>query len=180
MKRAEILKRLEGVDGADEIVDFIMSENGKDIEKAKVDTSSYEQKISELQNSLKQFEKGGEKYFDVEELNRLKQFETETKQKQTFAEKNSAIINWLKENNASPKALNLLAKAVDYNSVEIENGQIKNAEKVFETLKTDYKDFFVETKEGGVVPSNPPATQTSGEAEPRNLSEAIAAKFKKD
>ena len=44
MKRAEILKKLEGVENADEIVDFIMSENGKDIEKSKVDTSSYEEK----------------------------------------------------------------------------------------------------------------------------------------
>ena len=177
MKRAEILKKLEGVENADEIVDFVMSENGKDIEKAKVDTTGFEQKIAELQTSLKQYEQGGEKYIDLNEFNRLKQFENDTKQNQIYEQKNKAVIDWLKTNKASEKALNLLAKTVDYNKIELEDGKIKN-EDVFKDIKNEYKDFFVETEQGGVIPSNTPV-DNHNEAEPKTLSEAIAQEMKK-
>lgn len=177
MKRAEILKKLEGVENADEIVDFIMSENGKDIEKSKVDTSSYEEKITKLQEDLKKFEEGGEKFVDAEELNRLKKFETDTLEKQTFEQKNNAVVDWLKENKASEKALKLLAKTVDYKTVEVENGKVKNADTIFANLKTDYKDFFVEEQQGGATPSTPPTSKESGEKQPNTLAEAIAQKY---
>ena len=112
-----------------------------------------------------------------EELNRLKKFETDTLEKANIWAKNNAVVDWLKENKASEKALKLLAKTVDYKTVEVENGKVKNADTIFANLKTEYKDFFVEEQQGGATPSTPPTSKESGEKQPNTLAEAIAQKY---
>lgn len=176
MKRADLLAKLEGVANAQEIVDFVMSENGKDIESAKVDTSSFEQKISELQASVKAYEQGGDKYIDPSEYARLVKAEEETKTREQLNNTKNAVKQWLKDNNASDKALELLIKAVDLNAVEIKEGKIANPD-VLGSLKTEYKDFFVEVEQGGATPSNPPAPQAVASSEPKTLAEAVKQKY---
>lgn len=88
-----------------------------------------------------------------EDYESLKQFKLDTEQKEIKAKKNDAIINLLKENKASEKALNLLAKAIDFDAIEFEeDGSIKGKDSIIEGLKSEYKDFFVVEKEGGATP----------------------------
>lgn len=176
MKRADLLAKLEGVENANEIVDFIMSENGKDIENAKVDTSGFEQKISELQAELGAFNEGGDKYIDPTEFARLVKAEQETQARDKLNATKAAVKQWFKENNASDKALELLVKAVDLNSITVEEGKITNPD-ALSGIKSEYKDFFVEVEQSGVTPSNPPAPQTPVEKEPQTLAEAVKQKL---
>ena len=156
MKRSEVLAKLEKVEGITdelkkEIVEFVMSENGKDIEKTKENFSDYETKLAEREQEIKEYQQGGKRYIDINEFNRLREFETKTMEKQTADVKSNAVLTWLKENKASEKALGLLSKAVDFSKVEVQDGKIKDVS-LLEPLKTDYKDFFVTETQGGVLP----------------------------
>ena len=83
MKRQEIKALLRGVENADEIIDQIMERNGEDIENARktsgqgntalnAENERLKGEIESLIGQLKAYEKGGEKYIDTAEFQRLK------------------------------------------------------------------------------------------------------------
>ena len=79
MKRAEILSKLAGIDKADEIADYILDLNGKDIESAKGKNANYEETIAQLNEQLK----GAT--VSATELAELKKFKEETTQNQSVS-----------------------------------------------------------------------------------------------
>ena len=89
MKRQELKNLLHGVENAGEIIDAIMEINGADIENAKKLGGSNDTALNReierlkgenqnLKDELKAYDKGGEKYVDTAEFERLKAFETDT------------------------------------------------------------------------------------------------------
>lgn len=152
MKRAEILSKLAGIEKADEIADYILDLNGKDIESAKGKTANYEETIEQLNKQVK------DATASAAELADLKKFKEETTQNQIRSQKETAVSAWLKEQKASEKALPLLLKTVDLNKVEIENGKVKDLTQL-EPIKTDYADFFETQSEGGATAAKPQSNE---------------------
>ena len=83
MKRQELKALLHGVENAGEIIDQIMEINGADIENEKKESGTgntalsrenerLKGEIESLIGQLKAYEKGGEKYLDAAEFQRLK------------------------------------------------------------------------------------------------------------
>ena len=151
MRRIDVSNLLKGVENSKEIVDAILDMHNAEVTEAKekpVDLTKYveKSKYDELEARLNKFK-------DYDELVKFKE---DTLKKELNVKKTDAVINLLKENNANQKAVKLLAKEFDIDSIELdENGKVKNADDLIKGVKENYADFFTQEENGGVSPRNP-------------------------
>lgn len=155
MKRQELKTLLQNVDNAGDIIDRIMEINGEDIENAKksagTDTQSLTAENEKLKAQLKAYEKGGEKYIDPAEIERLKKFETDTKatQKRTAAE--NAVKEMLTRNKVLPGYIKLMLKNLNVDEVQLDDkGKITAdyEKKYIADFKADCPDGFEQPSNG--------------------------------
>lgn len=151
MRRIDVSNLLKGVENSKEIVDAILDMHNAELTEAKeksVDLTKYveKSKYDELEARLNKFK-------DYDELVKFKE---DTLKKELNVKKTDAVIALLKENNANQKAVKLLAKEFDIDSIELdENGKVKNADDLIKGVKENYADFFTQEENGGVSPRNP-------------------------
>lgn len=151
MRRIDVSNLLKGVENSKEIVDAILDMHNAELTEAKekaVDLTKYveKSKYDELEDRLNKFK-------DYDELVKFKE---DTLKKELNVKKTDAVINLLKENNANQKAVKLLAKEFDIDSIELdENGKVKNADDLIKGVKENYADFFTQEENGGASPRNP-------------------------
>lgn len=160
MKRQELKALLHGVENAGEIIDQIMELNGADIENAKKTANGGNEALNReierlkgeterLNGELKAYEKGGEKYVDAAEIERLKRFETETIAKQKKEKQAGAVKSLLKKNNAREDMLDLLMNGITLDGIEVaEDGTVKDGDKLVTELKEKYAGGFSEDAYG--------------------------------
>jgi hypothetical protein len=55
-----------------------------------------------------------------------------------------------------PEAISKALKMYDRSIVEFEDGKISNADKVLESFRTEWKDFYTKVGERGTDPATPP------------------------
>jgi len=173
MKRQELKALLHGVENAGEIIDQIMEINGADIENAKksVNTSGLtaqisekDAKIAELEATLKAYEKGGDKYIDSADYERLKKFETDTVSAQKKEQQKAAVKKLLKDEHAREDMLDLLINGVNIDGVEIQkDGTIKDGANLVKTLKEKYAAGFSPSAPTGGAPFNPAGGKPAGD-----------------
>lgn len=162
MKRAELEAKLQGVENAKEIIDFVMSENGKDVEALK---TSYKTELSKY-DGLDVAKLDDYKKFDTKilsEIEELRKFKTDTETAQIRSKKETAALSILKGKGYSEQAAKLILKAereiVD--GIELdESGAAKNADKFFEPIGKSYADFATRTETGGAQAATPPVQKT--------------------
>lgn len=95
--------------------------------------------------------------------------------KETKASKTAAFRKLLKEAGVSEKRLDTVvrASAPDIDALELdEKGNIKDADKLTDNVKTEWADFVVKEQTEGAKTSNPPASSGSG-----NKTESKAAQI---
>lgn len=160
MKRTAVKALLRGVENADEIIDQIMELNGADIENAKKaagggsdaltrENERLKEENESLTGQLKAYEKGGAKYVDAAELERLKKFETDTLAAQKRQKQETAVKELLKKNHAREDMLDLLLNGVKLDGIEVsEDGTVKDGETLVKDLKGRYAAGFSETEHG--------------------------------
>lgn len=134
-------------------IDKIMSENGKDIEKAKGDSETSASKIKELETENEKLKTTvGERDKQLEDLKKSagdneelkKQIETLTKENKESAEKHDNEMKALKKSHAietaltaaSAKDVGLVRKLIDESKVSVDsNGNLIGLEDQIKTLK---------------------------------------------
>lgn len=183
MKRAELEEKLQGVENAKEIIDFVMSENGKDIEALKAAKEKAEAERKELETKLSEYAEftpekiAAFKAFNPEEFEMLKKFKADTETAQEFAKKEAAAMKILSDKGFGEKAAKLILKAeresVDGLEVD-ESGTAKNADEFFEPIGKNYADFVTKTEPGGALAGTPPAPAAQ---KPETLASAVAEKM---
>src|SRR5699024_2831155 len=83
--------------------------------------------------------------------------------KETHSAKESAYRELLKAAGISEKRIAAILKVSDIDSVELdENGAIKDANKLTESIKAEWADFITTTQTRGASTSNPPANNNGG------------------
>lgn len=82
--------------------------------------------------------------------------------KETHAAKETAYRALLREAGVSEARLDAVLRVSDVDAVELIGGKIKDAEKLTESLKTEWKDFIVTTKTQGADTASPPAVTAGG------------------
>ena len=84
-------------------------------------------------------------------------YKREQMQKETKSAKESAYRELLKSVGISEKRIDSVLKVTDLSSVELEDGKIKNADDLKKSIKEEWADFVVTTKQKGADTKDPPA-----------------------
>ena len=135
--------------------------NGKiadlEIQASKVDTDEYKTKYEELETQFNDYKTG----IETKENNNLK---------------TNALTKSLKEAGANEGVLDLLLKAFDLDSINLENDKIQDWENIVKPVKDKYAGCFGTTTTVGNTPATPP-TNTIIDKQPNSLAEALRERF---
>lgn len=172
MKRQELKNLLRGIkpDGdLSDIIDAIMEMNGADIENAKNTAGGDTEKIAAeneaLKTQLKVFEKGGDKYVDPKEIERLKKFETDTKAAQKRASVEAAVNEMLTRNKVNPTFVKFMLKNINVDDVKLDDKGKVTAEyesEYMKTFKTDYPEAIETPRPGTGAPAHGGSGEPNG------------------
>nr|DAE75729.1 MAG TPA: minor structural protein [Caudoviricetes sp.] len=181
-------KMLKAMGIEDDKIDQIIEAHSETVDGLKTDLKKYEEDAKVLPDIRKQLEKAqadleaGKKDSYKVKYDALKEdfekFKNEQTQKENHEAKESAYRGILKAAGISEKRIDAILKVSDIDSLEIEDGKIKDAEKLTENAKKEWADFVVVETTNGVKTPNPPANNPIP-AEPKNLADALRVKYEK-
>lgn len=157
----------------EEKIDEIIAMHSETVDGLKTEISKYKADAATLPDIQKQLEKAQAdleagkkdswkvKYEAIKE--EFEGYKTEQTKKESHAAKEKAYRALLQEAGVSEKRLESVLKVSDVDSVELdENGSIKGADKLTESIKSEWADFITTTETRGAQTSNPPANNNSG------------------
>ena len=160
-----------GID--EEKIDEIISMHSETVDGLKADVAKYKADAEALPEVQKQLEKAQAdleagkkdswkvKYEAIKE--EFEGYKTEQTKKESHAAKEKAYRALLQEAGVSEKRLESVLKVSDVDGVELdEKGAIKGADKLAESIKSEWADFITTTETRGAQTSNPPANNHSG------------------
>ena len=191
-------KMLAAMDIPAEKIDEIITAHTETINAIKEERDSLKAQAEELGSVAKELEKvktdlekaNGEveefKSKDWEgKYNELKgkfdSFKTETETKETKAKKTAAYKQLLLDAGISDKRIASVMKVSDVDAVELdEEGKIKDADKLTESVKTEWADFIVTKSEQGASTPNPPANDGGGDPKQPSRAAQMAAQYRNE
>lgn len=84
-------------------------------------------------------------------------YKEEVQAKETHAKKENAYRELLKEVGVSEKRINAVLRVSDFDSIELDGeGNVKDADKLKDGIKTEWDDFIVTTQSTGATTATPP------------------------
>lgn len=166
-------KSLKAMGLTDEQVDSIVEMHTETVEALKEQRDAYKvdaEKLSEVQKQLdtanQQLESAGKDSWKVKYEALKEDFDTykaDQTAKETRSAKERAYRELLKAAGITEKRIDSVVRVSDIDSVELDdNGAIKDADKLTESIKTEWADFITTTETRGASTSNPPANNHSG------------------
>lgn len=134
-----------------------------------------EKDLEEAKKKIEAFESG-----DWEaKYNKIKgeydSFKTDTEKKAVKASKEAAYRQLLLDAGVSDKRIASVLKVSDVDSVELDaDGKIKDADKLTESVKTEWADFIAVKREEGADTPKPPANDGDGGKKPSRAAQLVA------
>lgn len=128
-----------------------------ELETKAADYDDLKKKYDDASKKLKEYEDGDNDWKTKFE-NEHKAFEDYKKTQDAEKlgkEKTDAYKKLLADNGVSEKMVGLILKATDFDSIEMEDGKIKDEKKHVETIKKEYADYIVKGGKSGADVSNP-------------------------
>ena len=163
-------KFLKGMGLSDEVVDSIIESHAETVDGLKEEINKYKgdaEKLPGVQKELNDLRTAGDGGYKEKYENEKKAFEDFKKaqtEKETRQAKEKAYTEFLKSVGVSEKRIPSIIKVTDLNTVELEGDKVKDAEKLTETVKTEWADFIETSNTGGANTFTPPANNpTSGD-----------------
>ncbi len=180
-------KMLSAMDIPVEKIDEIMSAHLESINALRDERDSYKEELDKTQKVVKDLEKSSS---ELESLksgdweNKYKTLKTEydafksdTEAKATKQAKEAAYKKLLLEAGISEKRLASVLKVSDVDSIQLDkDGNVKDSEKLTESIKNEWADFIVTVSKQGAGVSNPPDNKGGAETKPTRAQE-LAAKY---
>lgn len=139
-------------------------------------------KAAELQKQVDALTKQGSSTEDLakkyeDEHAAFEAYKAEVEAGKAESAKKSAYRKLLETAGIDPKRIDAVMRVSDVSTIEVgEDGNIVDADKVAEQIKTDWSDFVISTGTVGQRVDTPPAKQ-QGKPEPTNLTEALHQKY---
>ena len=139
-------------------------------------------KADELQKQVDALTKQGSSTEDLakkyeDEHAAFEAYKAEVEAGKAVESKKAAYRKLLESSGIDPKRIDAVMRVSDVSTIEVgEDGNIVDADKVAEQIKTDWSDFVISTGTVGQRVDTPPAKQT-GKPEPTNLAEALHQKY---
>lgn len=158
---------LKGMNLTEEQVSAIIGEhvsvkNGLE-EKIKQYKADAEQ-LAAVQKELDDLKKSGgnweEKY--TKEHADFEQYKADVAAKEVLVKKREAYSALLKENKIGDKYIDSILNVAKYSDMELdENGKLKDADKISESIKSDYSGFVINTETKGAGTETPPGDNSA-------------------
>ena len=104
-------------------------------------------------------------------------FKADTAKAAADREKKSLYRKLLTDAGVDPKRMDAVMRVADLSDIVVEDGAIKDADKVTEKVKGEWSDFIstIDTKPADV--DTPPDGSGDGNAEPKSLADALRQKY---
>ena len=175
-------------------IDEIIQQHTESIDGIKTERDTYKKDAEKLVKVQEELDKATETLKDFNKDNTFKvkydalkeefdQYKADISSKETRDKKQSAFVEVLKSAGISEKRIPSILKVskdtidgIDFS----EDGKVKNVEELTNTLKTEWSDFIVTTKETGTNISNPPSNNHNDKKlEDMSMEEYIKTRSKK-
>ena len=157
-------KLLKGMGLTEEQMDTIIEAHTDTVDGLKSDLARYKADAETLPGVKAELEtlkaKGDDGWKDKHDKvkKEFDAYKQEQMQKETKSAKESAYRELLKSAGISEKRIDSVLKVTDLSAVELlEDGKIKNADDLKKSIKEEWADFVVTTKQKGADTKDPPA-----------------------
>lgn len=168
-------KLLKGMGLTDEQVDTIIEAHTDTVDGLKEDINKYKgdaEKLPTVQKELDDLKAAGDGGYKQKFEDEHKAFEDYKKaqtEKETKQAKVNAYTAFLKSVGVSEKRIPSIIKVTDLNAVELEGDKVKDAEKLTESVKTEWADFIETSNTNGANTQNPPANNPNNGEDPSKM-----------
>jgi hypothetical protein len=178
---------LKGMGLNEEQISTVIEAHIDTVDGLKADINKYKgdaEKLPTVQKELDDLKAAGDGGYKEKYENEHKAFE-DFKKAQTEKETRTAKVNaytaFLKSVGVSEKRIPSIIKVTDLNSFDLEGDAVKDADKLTESVKTEWADFIETSNTNGANTQTPPANNPNSGNDPSNMSmeEYIAYRNKK-
>ena len=167
---------LKGLGLTDEQVSTIIEAHIDTVDGLKTDIAKYEADAKKLPGVQKELDElkaagdGGYKEKYEKEHSDFEKYKADQVAKETRAAKEKAYTELLKAAGVSEKRIPSIIKVTDLNSVDLEGDKVKDADKITESVKTEWADFIETSDTSGANTSTPPANNPGTDKDLGSLS----------
>ncbi len=168
-------KLLKGMGLTEEQVDTIIEAHTETVDGLKTDINKYKgdaEKLPGVQkelDNLKAAGDGGYKEKYEKEHEAFENFKQAQTAKETRQAKEIAYREFLKSVGVSEKRIPSVMKVTDLDGIELDGDKIKDAEKLTESVKTEWADFIETSNTNGANTQNPPANNNNNGEDPSKM-----------
>lgn len=154
---------LKGMQLTEEQVSAIIEEHSNAVQGLKDEIKKYKadaEKLPEVQKELDKLKEGDgnnweKKYND--EHNAFENYKKEVAGREAIAKVRSAYRKLLVENGVGEKHVDAILRVTDFSNIKIDKeGKLENADKLAESIKSEWAGFITTTGTKGAQVSNPP------------------------
>ena len=168
-------KYLKGMGLSEDVVDSIIEAHAETVEGLKEEINKYKgdaEKLPTVQKELDELKDAGDGGYKEKYENEHKAFE-DFKKAQTEKETRTAKVNaytaFLKSVGVSEKRIPSIIKVTDLNSFDLEGDAVKDADKLTESVKTEWADFIETSNTNGANTQTPPANNPNDGDDPSKM-----------
>ena len=140
----------------------------KDVNKYKADAEKLATVQKEL-DDLKAAEDGGYKEKYEKEHKAFEDFKTAQTAKETRQAKENAYRELLKAVGVSEKRIPAILKLTELDGIEMDGDKFKDADKLTESVKTEWADFIENSNTSGANTNTPPANNPNNGDDPSKM-----------
>ena len=171
------LKRsfLKSMGLTDEQISAIIEAHTETVDGLKSDIEQYKgdaEKLPAVQKELDDLKAAGdggykEKY--EKEHKAFEDYKTAQTAKETRQAKEAAYREFLKSVGVSEKRIPAIMKVTDLDGIEMDGDKFKDADKLTESVKTEWADFIETSNTNGANTNTPPANNPNGGEDPSKM-----------
>lgn len=157
-------KLLEGMGIEDKAIESIIEAHSETVNGLKADRDKYKEQAAKVPDLQKQLEDAkaasgsGDEWEEKynAEHQAFEDFKAQVATEKADAEKAQAYRGMLMAAGIDPKRIDAIMRVTDLTDVEMEDGKLKDADKLQESAKQEWADFVIKTKVDPANPANPP------------------------
>ena len=157
-------KLLEGMGIEDKAIESIIEAHSETVNGLKADRDKYKeqaQRVPDLQKQLEEAKSAAgsesdweQKYNDEHQA--FEDYKVQVATEKAEADKAQAYRGMLMAAGIDPKRIDAIMRVTDLRQVEMEDGKLKDTEKLQESAKQEWSDFVVKSNTQGSNPATPP------------------------
>ena len=159
----------------DEKIDQIIDAHTETVNALKDERDGLKDAADRLKKAEAELEELKDKPADVFK----EKFKADTAKAAADREKKSLYRKLLTDAGVDPKRMDAVMRVADLSEIVVEDGAIKDADKVTEKVKGEWSDFIPTTNKKPANVDTPPAGGGDGAAEPKSLGDALRQKYTK-